>query len=119
MEKQINKKKRCKSKYAKIFEYFFNIQKFLWIYFCNIIFCIKIFCITIVCVTNICRFIFDSKETTHAEINVQNFVTQKMLMQNFLSQKNACKNKSSKIFDYLVSVQNDQGLKLCWREDTG
>ena len=40
-------------------------------------FCIKIFCFTIVCVTNICTFIFDSKETTHAEINVQNFVTQK------------------------------------------
>ena len=44
------------------------------------------FCIIIVCVTNICTFIFDSKETTIAEINVQNFVTQKMLMQNFLSQ---------------------------------
>ena len=54
-----------------------NPQKFLWIYFCNIIFCIKIFCITIACVTNICTFIFDSKETTHAKINVQNFVTQK------------------------------------------
>ena len=50
-------------------------------------FSIKIFCITIVCVTNICTFIFDSKETTHAEINVQNFVMQEMLMQNFLSQK--------------------------------
>ena len=47
----------------------------------------KIFCITIVCVTNIYTFIFDSKKTTHAEIDVQNFVTQKMLMQNFLSQK--------------------------------
>ena len=44
-------------------------------------------CITIVCVTNTCTFIFDSKETTHAEINEQNFVTQKMLMQNFLLQK--------------------------------
>ena len=42
---------------------------------------------TIVCVTNICTFIFDRKETTYGEINVQNFVTQKMLMQNFLSQK--------------------------------
>ena len=43
-----------------------------------------------------------------------------MLMQNFLSQKkNACKNKSSKIFDYLVRVHNDQGLKLCGREGTG
>ena len=41
----------------------------------------------IVCVTNICTFIFDSKETTHAKINVQNFVTQKMLLQNYLSQK--------------------------------
>ena len=50
----------------------------------------KIFCITIVCVTNICAFIFDSKETTHAEINVQNFVTQKKLMQNFLSKKKTC-----------------------------
>ena len=49
---------------------------------------------------------------------MQNFVTQKMLMQNFLSQKNACKNKSSKIFDYLVRVHNDQGLKLCGREST-
>ena len=38
-------------------------------------------------VTNICIFIFDSKETTHAEINVQKFVTQKTLLQNFLSQK--------------------------------
>ena len=90
----------------------------MWIYFCNIIFCIRIFCITIACVKNICTFIFDSKETTHAEINVQNFVTQKILMQNFLSQKNACKNKSSKIFDYLVRVHNDQGLKLCGREGT-
>ena len=96
-----------------------NPQKFLWIYFCNIIFCIKIFCITIVCVTNIGTFIFDSKETTYAEINVQNFVRQKMLMQNFLSQKNACKNKSSKIFEYLVRVRNDQGLKLCGREGRG
>ena len=49
-----------------------NPQKFLWLYFCNIIFCINIFCITIVCVTNLCTFIFDSKETTHTEINVQN-----------------------------------------------
>ena len=71
------------------------------------------------CVTNICTFIFDSKETTHAEINVQNFVTQKMLLQNFLSQKNAYKNKSSTIFDYLVRVHNDQGLELCGREGTG
>ena len=45
------------------------------------IFCIKIFCNTV------CTFIFDSKETTHAKINVQNFVKQKKLMQNFLSQK--------------------------------
>ena len=62
---------------------------------------------------------FDSQETTHAEINVQNFVTQKKLMQNFLSQKNACKNKSSKIFDYLVRVHNDIGLELCEREGSG
>ena len=40
-----------------------------------------------------------------------------MLMRNFLSQKkNACKNKSSKIFDYLVRVLNDKRLKLCGRE---
>ena len=45
------------------------------------------FCITIVRVTNICTFNFDSKETTHAKINVQSFVTQKMLIQNFLSPK--------------------------------
>ena len=45
------------------------------------------FCITIVGVTNICAFVLDSKERTHAETNVQNFVTQKMLMQNFLLQK--------------------------------
>ena len=64
-----------------------NPQNFLWIYVCSIIFCIKIFCITIVCVTNIRTFIFDSKETTHAKINVQSFVTQKMLIQNFLSLK--------------------------------
>ena len=69
-----------------------NPQKFLWFYFCNIIFCIKFFCITIVCVTNIYAFIFDCNETTHAEINAQKFMTQKMLMQNFLSQKNALAN---------------------------
>ena len=84
-----------------------NPQKFLWIYFCYISFYIKIFYITFVYVTNICTFIFDSKETTHAEINVQNFVTQKMLMQSFFSQKNARKNKSSKIFDCLIRVHND------------
>ena len=78
------------------------------------------FCGTIVCVTNSCTFIFDSKERTHDEINVQNFVTQKILMQNFLSQKkNACKNKSSKIFDYLVRVHNDERLELCGWEGTG
>ena len=79
----------------------------------------QIFCNSTVCVTNICKFVFDSKETTHAEINVQNFVTQKMLMQNFLLQKNTCKNKLSKVFDYLVRVHNDKGLKLCEREGTG
>ena len=63
-----------------------NPQKFC-VFFCNIIFCIKVFCITVVCVSNICAFIFCCKETTHVEINVQNFVTQKMLMVNFLSQK--------------------------------
>ena len=58
-----------------------------------------------------------AKEITQAEVNVQNFMTQKMLMQSFLSQKkNAGKNKSSKIFDYLVRVHNDQGLELCGRE---
>ena len=40
-------------------------------------------------------------------------------MQNFLSEKSACKNKSSKIFDYLVRVHNDKGLELCEREGTG
>ena len=75
------------------------------------------FCIAIVCVTNICTFIFDSKETAHTKIKVQNFVMQKMLMQNFLSQKkNARKNKLLKIFDCLVHVHKDQGLKLCGRE---
>ena len=74
-----------------------------------IIFCIKIFCITFACVTNICTFMFDSKEKTHTEINMQNFVTQKKLMQNFLSYKNTCKNKSSKIFDYLVRVHKMKG----------
>ena len=75
------------------------------------------FCIAIVCVTNICTFIFDSKETAHAKIKVQNFVMQKMLMQSFLSQKkNTSKNKLLKIFDYLVHVHNDQGLKFCGRE---
>ena len=54
-------------------------------------FCIKIFRITIVCVTNICTFIFDSKEAAHAETNVQNFVTQKMLMQNFCRKKTHAK----------------------------
>ena len=42
-----------------------------------------------------------------------------MLMQNFLRKKKVCKNKSSKIFDYLVGVHNDKGLELCWREDMG
>ena len=37
-------------------------------------------------------------------------------MQNFLLQKNACKNKSSKNFDYLVRVHNDQVLELRGRE---
>ena len=46
-------------------------------------------------------------------------MTQKMLMQNFLSQKNACKNKSSKIFDDLVRIHNDKGLELCGREGAG
>ena len=32
---------------------------------------------------------------------------------------NACKNKSSKIFDYLVRVHNEQRLELCGREGTG
>ena len=96
-----------------------NPQKFLWIYFCKILFCIKIFCIRIVCVANVCIFIFDSKETTHAEINVQNFVTEKMLMQSFLLQKNVCKNKSSKTFDYLVRANIDKGLEFCGREGTG
>ena len=76
------------------------------------------FCITIVCVINICTFIFDSKERTHAEINLQNFVTQKKLMQNFLSQKNASKNKSPKIFDSLVRVHNNKRLELCRHEGT-
>ena len=89
------------------------------LYFATSFFALKFFCITIVGVTNICTFIFDSEETTHAEINVQNFVTQNMLMQNFLLQKkNACKNKSPKIFDYLVRVHNDKGLELCGREGT-
>ena len=70
-------------------------------------------------VTNICSFIFDSKETTHAEINVQNFVTQKMLMRNFLSQKKRVQKESSKIFYYLVRVHNDKGLELCGREGMG
>ena len=51
----------------------------------------------------------DSKETTHAEINEQ----------NCLSKKHACKNKSSKIFDYLVRVHNDKGLELCGQKGTG
>ena len=48
----------------------------------------------------------------------KNFVTQNMLMQNFLSQKNSGKNKSPKTFDYLVRVHNDKGLDLCGREGT-
>ena len=60
-----------------------------------------------------------AKKQTRAEINVQNLVTQKMLMQNSLSQKNACKNKSSKIFHYLVRVHNYKGSELCGREGTG
>ena len=47
----------------------------------------QIFCITIVCVTNISTFIFDSKEKTHSEINVQNFVTQKNVDAKFLVAK--------------------------------
>ena len=83
-------------------------------------------CITIVCVictfillVHYCTFIFESKETTYAEINEQNFVTLKMLMQNFFSQKNSCKNKSSKIFDFLVRVHNNKRLKLCRWEGVG
>ena len=64
-----------------------NPQKFLWIYFCNILFCFKIFCIANVCVTNICTFIFGRKKRTQAEIKVQNFVSQKKLLQNFLLHK--------------------------------
>ena len=59
---------------------------------------------------------FNSKETTHAEINVQNFVTQKCWCKSSCRRKNAYKNKSSKIFDYLVRVHNDKGLELCGRE---
>ena len=40
-------------------------------------------------------------------------------MQNFLSQKNAGKNKPQKIFDYLVRVHDDKGLELRGREGTG
>ena len=47
---------------------------------------------------------------------MQSFVTQKMLIQIFFMQKNACKNKLSKIFGYLVRVHNDERLELCWRE---
>ena len=117
---KINRQKIVTQKFfcAKIFDTKvvvakINPQKLLWIYFCNII-----FCITNVCITNICTSIFDSIETTHAEINVQYFVMQKKFMQNFFSQKNACKNKSSKIFDYLIRVHNDKGLELCGREGT-
>ena len=46
-------------------------------------------------------------------------MTQKMLMQNFLSQKNACKYKSSKIFDDLVRVRDEKGLELSGQEGTG
>ena len=80
-------------------------QKFWWFYFCNIIFWIKIFCITLVCVTNIWTIIFDSKETTHAEINVQNFVTQKMLC------KISCRKKMrAKIHrqNYLTEVKSSR-----------
>ena len=69
----------CKNKSTKIFLDLFLKHHFLhqnFLHYC-----------TFVCVTNICTSIFDSKETTHAEINVQTFVTQKMLMQIFLSQK--------------------------------
>ena len=126
LQKQIDKKLLHKNSSAKSFDTKIVVakispQKVLWFYFCNIIFCIKIFCITIVCVTNICTFIFGSKETTHAKINVQNFVMQKRLMQNFWSQKkkNACKNNLSKIFDYLVRVHNDKELELWGRGGTG
>ena len=40
------------------------------------------------------------------------FCGAKNFMQNFLSEKRACKNKSSKIFGYLVRVHNDKGLEL-------
>ena len=36
-----------------------------------------------------------------------------------IAKKNACKNKSSKLFDYLVQVHNDKRLELCGREGTG
>ena len=79
----------------------------------------KIFCITIVCVTNVCTFILDSKETTHAKINVQNFVTQKMLMQKFLLQKKTRAKINRQNYDYLVRVLNDRGLESCRREGAG
>ena len=43
---------------------------------------------------------------------------QKMLMQNFSSQKKRVQKLIVKIFDYLVRVHNDKGLELCGREGT-
>ena len=70
----------------------------------------KFFALQFLCYKN-CTFIFDSKEAIHADINVQNFMTQKNVEAKFVA-KNTCKNKSSKIFDDLVRVHNDQGLKI-------
>ena len=78
LQKQIDKKLLLKIFCAKISDTKIFATSF---------FCIKIFCITIVCVTNICTFIFDTKETTNAEINVHNFVTQKNVDAKFLVAK--------------------------------
>ena len=50
-------------------------------------FCIKFFSLQLFVSQIFVRLFLIAKKQTHAEINVQNFVTQKMLMQNFLSQK--------------------------------
>ena len=92
----------------------------MWFYFCNIIFASKFFALQLFVSANICTFIFDRKENNPRQNKCAKFCDAKNVDAKFLvAKKNACKNKSSKIFDYLVRVHNDKGLELCGREGTG
>ena len=63
--------------------------------------------------------LFVSKLFVHLFLIAKKQHTFEINVQNFLSQKNACISKSSKIFDYLVRVHSDTALELFGREGTG